>query len=373
MLKKSKKVKNNQRRRAKKSSSFSRRLVKSLIFTLTLVVVVFALLMAFLMKSGGTGAKKDVKIEIPTGATSDQIADILDKEGVVFSGDLFKIYMRVVKHSPIQAGTYQLTTASGFDKALNDLQDKKHVKVNVLLLKEGQTLEQMAEAMAAYFNLSKQDVMDQLTDPDFVQECVAKYPKLLSGVKNNQDVRYQLEGYLFPATYEVKPTDSLKTLVDKMLQESEKIRQKYASTFQGQDLTWHQILTLASIIEREASSDEDRQMVSGVFYNRLEAGMPLQSDVTLLYAHKAHLAYVTEADTQIDSPYNLYTNKGLGPGPFNSPSESSIRAALSPKKNNYFFFVANLDTKKVYYSKTYEEHEALVKEHVSEDNAKYNH
>ena len=95
--------------------------------------------------------------------------------------------------------------------------------------------------------------------------------------------------------------------------------------------------------------------------------------MTLLYAHKAHLAYVTEADTQIDSPYNLYTNKGLGPGPFNSPSESSIRAALSPKKNDYFFFVANLDTKKVYYSKTYEEHEALVKEHVSEDNAKYNH
>ena len=128
-------------------------------------------------------------------------------------------------------------------------------------------------------------------------------------------------------------------------------------------------MTLASIIEKEGVTDEDRKLISGVFYNRMNNDMPLQSDITVLYALGEHKELVSIKDTEVDSPYNLYKHVGLGPGPYNSPSLSAIQAAIYPTASDYFYFVADIETGNVYYATSLEEHEALVAKYVNKNSS----
>ena len=143
--------------------------------------------------------------------------------------------------------------------------------------------------------------------------------------------------------------------------EFQKIREDLDQTW----MTFHEVLTLASIVEREGITDEDRALIAGVFLNRINEGMPLQSDITVLYALGEHKELVTYSDLETDSPYNLYMYSGLAPGPFNSPSLSSIMAVIYPTYSDYYYFVAVLDTQEIYYSSNIEDHDALVEEYVN--------
>ncbi|MCY3028276.1 endolytic transglycosylase MltG [Aerococcus sp. JJEM-2022a] len=346
------------------------RIIRWIIITLLLICIVFALLMGTLVATGGFGEEKETQVTIPQGASTSQIAHILSENDVIFNESLFKIYLRLSNHDPIQAGSYQLKTSSGFGEVMNQLSHAQGPATQAVLVKEGMNVEEIAQVMADYFGITQEEALKRINSEDLLAEEAAKYPELLKAVVNNDQLRYPLEGYLFPATYELTQSDTVESFVDKMLAASETIRQKYSDALKQQSLSWHEILTLASIIEKEASTDEDRKMVSGVFYNRLAENMPLQSDITLNYAHNEHSTYVTIEDTMIDSPYNLYQNTGLGPGPFNNPSESAIQASLNPTPNDYMYFVADLSTGKVYFSKTYEEHDQLVQEYVSPEDAK---
>ena len=157
-----------------------------------------------------------------------------------------------------------------------------------------------------------------------------------------KNVRYHLEGYLFPATYEVYKDSTLKELITEMVKTTDQNLQPYYATMKNKKLSVQQTLTLASLVEREGVTASDRQKIAGVFFNRLDI------DMTHLY----------NKDTKVDSPYNLYVHSGYGPGPFNSPSLQSITAVLNPadRDQGYLYFVANLKTGKVYYSKTFEQH-----------------
>ena len=130
-------------------------------------------------------------------------------------------------------------------------------------------------------------------------------------------------------------------------------------------MTVQQVITLASLIEREGNSYEDRTKIASVFFNRIEADMPLQSDISVLYALNKHKEIVTYKDLETDSPYNLYQNKGYGPGPFNNPSEDAIKSTLNPADTNYIYFLADTKTGKVYFSRTYAEHQELVDEYIT--------
>jgi UPF0755 protein len=136
-------------------------------------------------------------------------------------------------------------------------------------------------------------------------------------------------------------------------------------------LTVNEVLSLAALVEKEANNDDDRRNVAGTFYNRMNAGMTLGSNLSILYAEgklgeKTSLSEDANIDTNLDSPYNLYANTGFGPGPVDSPSLSSIKAVLDPAQNDYLYFVADVTTGKVYFAKNLDEQNANVQKYVND-------
>jgi len=151
---------------------------------------------------------------------------------------------------------------------------------------------------------------------------------------------------------------TLKELVNQMVENEDEKLQPYYATIKEKGYTVQQVLTLASLVEREGLDNKNRRKIAGVFYNRLAIDMPLQSDISVMYALNTHKTKLSNKDTSVKSPYNLYKNKGYGPGPFNTPSIQSIEATLNPtdRDQNYLYFFADLKTGKITYSHTLEEH-----------------
>ena len=207
--------------------------------------------------------------------------------------------------------------------------------------------------------------MDTVQDEEFITNLQSQFPSLLEEVTQLEGLKYTLEGYLFPATYDYFAGMTAQELITEMVSAANLNYQRLVDDLTNTYLSYHEVLSLASIIEREAITEEDRGLVSGVFYNRLEVGMPLQSDVTVLYALGEHREFVTYTDLEVDSPYNLYMYDGLTPGPIGTPSYQAIVAAIYPTWNDYYYFVADIDTQEIYYSSTIEEHDALVEEFVN--------
>lgn len=164
-----------------------------------------------------------------------------------------------------------------------------------------------------------------------------------------------LEGYLFPDTYFFLPNADEETVINAMRANFDEQMKPYESKIASSTRTLAEIVNLASIIEREASRSDDRHMIAGVLYNRLEKNMPLQVDVTFLYTMGKNTFQLTLADLRSDNPYNTYVHKGLPPGPIGSPSLDSIDAAINPEKHKYIFYLAD-NGGTTHYSRTYEEH-----------------
>ena len=158
---------------------------------------------------------------------------------------------------------------------------------------------------------------------------------------------------------------SLQDMISKMIAKTNDVLSPYQEEREKKQLSVHQLMTMASLVEEEATGDVDREKIASVFYNRLAKNMPLQTDPTVLYAMKQHKEKVVYKDLKVNSPYNTYKHKGLPPGPIGSPGEKSIQAALKPAKTDYLYFLANIHTGKVYFAKTLKEHNALKEKYIS--------
>ena len=183
-------------------------------------------------------------------------------------------------------------------------------------------------------------------------------------------VRYRLEGYLFPATYTIKESTTVESLIDSMLAAMDKNLSSHYVAIKEKNLTVNELLTIASLVEKEGAKTEDRKLIAGIFYNRLNLGMPLQSNIAILYAEgklgqNISLSDDATIDTSINSPYNVYTKVGLMPGPVDSPSLDAIESSINQTKSEYLYFVANVQDGKVYYATTLEEHDRNVQEHIN--------
>lgn len=353
-----------------KEEKMANRVVKWVILSALVIIILVGLFLTFMMTTGGIGKSEEVSVSIPSGATSGEIASILEENDVIFSAPLFTVYMRLTAAPGIQAGNYDLMTSQGYGDAINKLAEGTTATSDAsLVIPEGSNISSVASIISEVTGYSEEEVMKVIEDETFFEEMLAKYPDLLGSVAESEDVRYKLEGYLFPATYDLQTDQSIESILDAMLAKSDEIRGQHAEEITEAGLDYHELLTLASLIEAEASTPEDRRKISGVFYNRLAIDMPIQSDISILYANETHSAYVTIEDTEVDSAYNLYQNSGLGPGPFNNPGSDAIDAALNPEASDNYYFVADLRTGEVYYSKTYEEHNELVEQYVTEENA----
>ena len=249
-----------------------------------------------------------------------------------------------------------------------------------VLIIEGYTLEQIAQAVTdnAYTKdkddktkFSSEAFLETVKNPDFINQMVAKYPTLFASLPAaDSGVKYQLEGYLFPATFDYSDETTIEELIEKMIAAMDANLQPYYGQLSSMGLTVNQLLTLASLVEKEGATDEDRRNIASVFYNRLNIDMPLQSNIAILYAmgklgQETTLAEDAAIDTNIDSPYNIYLRTGLMPGPVDSPSLSAIQATLNPNETEYYYFVADVTTGTVYYSATIEEHNQNVENYVN--------
>ena len=327
-----------------------------------------------------------VTVEIPAGSSTKQIGEILEKKGLIKNAQVFNLYSKFRSYGNYQSGYYNLQKSMDLDTIAKQLQEggtdtPQPPVLGKITIPEGYTLEQIAETVtvnsAATANkntktpFSKEEFLNKAQDEDFIAKMVAKYPQLLATLPSKDSgVKYRLEGYLFPATYEYGKETTVEELIDQMLAAMNTNLSQYYSTLESKNLTVNDVLTLASLVEKEGSTDQDRKDIASVFYNRLNQNMPLQSNIALLYAQgklgqKTTLKEDAEIDTNLDSPYNVYKKQGLMPGPVDSPSLSAIEATINPSKTEYLYFVANVETGAVYFANTYEEHAKNVEEHVN--------
>lgn len=354
----------NQRRRRDQQVDAASKHVVRWVIGVGLTVLLLALLMAGVfvhsaLQPTDKNAKAPIIVTVKSGETTDEIGTALQDKGLIKSATVFKFYVKFHNVPSYEAGQYSFTKANTMQEMLDTLRGGSSTTgIGTVLVKEGADAASIADTAAKLHKkdpkLTRANFMAALKDEAFFKRLQKAYPQLLGSAAKAKGVRYRLEGYLFPATYTVTENESAEALVAQMVAKTNAVMTPYMANIQKQKLSVQEVLTLASLVEREGVNDTDRGKIAGVFFNRLDAGMPLQSDISVMYALKTHKTHLTNKDTNVDSPYNLYRNKGYGPGPFNSPSESAIKAVLAPLQRSagYLYFVANLKTGEIRYAHT---------------------
>ncbi|WP_299145769.1 endolytic transglycosylase MltG [uncultured Dialister sp.] len=286
-------------------------------------------------------------VDVPRNSTGRDIADTLEKKGIIRSSTLFRLYSRILgSGKSLQSGTYKMKQGLTVKEAMMELRSGKTESV-LVTVPEGYTVHQIASL------LQEAGVKGA---GDFEAEAASYGP--LKYQYGPLPVTVKAEGFLFPDTYNIPKEYTARQICDMMYKRTDAmltpdIRQRA----KAKHMTLHALVTLASMVEREARFKEDQVPIASVMLKRLEIGMPLQIDATIQYALGSPKEELTIADTKIDSPYNTYTHKGLPPGPIGSPGLDAIEAVLEAKPGEYLYYVAQADGHHVF-TKSYEEHQA---------------
>ncbi|MDE0583982.1 endolytic transglycosylase MltG [Planococcus sp. A6] len=308
-----------------------------------------------------------IDVEVPIGSNLDSIAALLEENGVIKDARIYKYYVKFKNESEFQAGNYGLTQSMTLDEITESLKTGKvyHEPLYTINVPEGLTLEEIAErVIAEKTDYTAEQFMEQVQDEAYIDELMVKYPDLLTEEIKGENVRYALEGYLFPATYPIyEESPSLTVLIEQMLDATKANIEPYQSVLQEQEKSPHWLLTFASLLEEEATAKSDRQTIASVFYNRIDQDMPLQTDPTVIYAMGEHKDRLFNSDYEFEDPYSTYTNKGLPPGPIAAAGASSIEAVLDPNQTEYLYFLADSEGNN-YFSTSYEQHLQYRDEHI---------
>jgi UPF0755 protein len=306
-------------------------------------------------------------VEIPIGSSVSGIANILEQNGIIKDAKVFKYYVKLKNESGFMAGEYKLSPSMTFPEIVESIKSGKIAKVAVfkMTIPEGKQLKQIAGIIAEKTGQDAETVFKTLNSKPFVDKMKAQFPNLITDEVYGKNVMYPLEGYLFPATYEFyEENPKLEEIVSVMVKKTDEVLTEYQGAMEEKGLSPHKLLTIASLIEEEATEKVDRNKISSVFYNRLEKGMPLQTDPTVLYALGEHKDRVMYKDLEVNSPYNTYKVKGLPPGPIANAGITSIEAALEPEDTDFLYFLAT-STGDVIFTKTLQEHNREKEKHIS--------
>jgi UPF0755 protein len=344
----------------------------------TLGVILFVIALAFMIGLGlyVQRATQPMPVSSPRtilvapGTSPSKIADLLEREGLIYNAQIFTYYLKYKQQgSKFQAGSYEMAPGMSIDAIIDTLNKGLIVKEQgiKLTVPEGYTVKQIAEKVNQQFGVDSSVFLQEAEQHgNFTARVFTQIP-------DHSQLRSRLEGYLFPETYEWNADIKVKDMLDKMMLELDKklasLPSNWEQTLEARGESLHQMLTIASLIEREAVLDEERPLISGIIQNRLKKKMELQIDATVQYLFDKPKERLFEKDLQIDSPYNTYSHKGLPPGPIASPSLASIKAAIFPVESPYFFYVTKKDgTKAHYFAENFEQHQknnALSKKNES--------
>jgi UPF0755 protein len=294
-----------------------------------------------------------VTINVDQGDSAHQIGDRLQQAGVVRSARLFEVLVGIIGVSnSLEAGQYEFDAGLPAIEVVHRIAEGKTAS-RTIVVPEGRRVEEVAEIVEKAGLASKQEFLAALVKSDYDEPFLRQVPA------------NSLEGYLFPARYEFARNSTAHQIVDTMLRAfQDNVADKVQ--LEGQDLSFDETVTLASIVEREAQAPEERPLIASVFLNRLRLALPLQADPTVQYAiardGNASVAQygwwkkeLTVDDLKFESPYNTYVDSGLPPGPIANPGLDAIRAVVRPASTNYLFFVAKNDGTHVF-AETLEEH-----------------
>lgn len=289
---------------------------------------------------------RPIDVRIPAESTARDIAELLEKEGLIRSQNAFLSYCRKEGlDSQLKAGHYVFKRSQPLAEIAGAIA-RGAVVTQTITIPEGYTVAQIGDLFVqkGIFTSEEWEKAVQADYAfDFLEDTSAR-------AKN------PLEGFLFPDTYVIPEDISAQEMIQHMLATFARIwQEKLAAASAGTGLTVNEIVTLASLIEREAQVGAEREVISGVIYNRLDRGMLLQIDATVLYCLPNHKEILTYADLEVDNPYNTYKYPGLPPGPIANPGLASLEAAVYPQEHNYLYYVARGDGSHQF-SATYQEH-----------------
>ena len=351
--------------------STSKKSKKKLVILLAVVaVIVIAAAAGILMYNSGigpadSGNDEPVTVDIPAGSGGAQIIEILDENGLIKNKTMAKLHLRLGGYDSLQANTYIFTRDMDLKEILTAVNtgDFNYLAKNQLTIVEGSTVPQVAEAIAKKFEVSSDELISLWDDREYLETLIDEYWFLTDEILAD-GIMYPLEGYLYPETYTITDQDVTGEEITKIILDyTDSMISEYREDIEESGMTVHQFLSLASVVESESLFEEDRPKIAGVFMNRLDEGMPLQSDITVLYALQEKRVNVTYDDLEVDSPYNTYMHTGLPIGPVCCVSAPVMNDTLNYEKSDYLYFFAKEDGT-VIYSKTLEEHNKAVSENL---------
>lgn len=319
-----------------------------------LLVIVAVLGAIYLIVSSATGGGEvaegeqgeEVQIEVVQGDTLSSVADKLEERDVIGSSFFFTLQARMSGESAgIRPGQYSFTTNEDNDEIMTKLTEGEAVPTFAFTIPEGLTLEETAEVVAENSEIPAERFEEAANRTDYGYAFLED-----EAIENT-------EGFLFPKSYEFEEGTNADQIVNRLLEqyllETENVDFQGAS--EELNLTEYELLTVASLIEREAANEEEKPVIASVIYNRIRAGMPLQIDATIQYARGEQKENLSLADLEIDSPYNTYQNTGLPPGPIASPSLSSIQAAVNPEETDFVYYVITPEGNDHFFTDNYDE------------------
>lgn len=337
-----------------------------LVVLLAVILLVLGISWVYLASPVDKNDKKDIEVEITKGISVVKISNILKEEKLIRSKTLFKVYIKLYSNKTLKAGNYMLNRSMSLSEIVEVLEEGSKFDSSTLKLtfKEGQRITDYAKVVADSTNNNYEDVIAIFKDKNYMSELINKYWFLTNNILQD-GIYYPLEGYLAPDTYYFKDSDvDPKEIIERMLDEMNKELTEYRVSL-GDNV--HYYLTMASIVELEGKTLEDRQNIMGVFNNRISAGMHLGSDVTTYYAFQASMSTkLTSEQYNTTNPYNTRPTSKVGPpiGPICNPDLTSIQASINPINNNYLYFVADSNGK-VYYSRTIDEQNKVIQDLIS--------
>ena len=341
---------------------------------------ILVLILAILVAGGGyytmglrpvdPNSDEQIVVDIPNGSGASTIVEILDEAGLVKNKFCAKVNSRIGHYNSLQANTYIFSPSMSFQEIMTAINtgDFDYLSKESIEVKDGARLQQVAEAVSEKLPYSADEILEKWADKDYLNELIDRYWFLTDEILN-KDVMYPLEGYLYADTYIVTDNMTLESFTEMCLDRMDEELSERRGEIESSGFTVHQLLTLTSIVTKEATAD-DQAGVAGVFMNRLDKDMSLGSDVTVCYIFQEDRVDLKVSQLESTNPYNTRKYAGLPPGPICQVVGSAIDATLNYEHHDYLFFIAD-ENGVVRYSTDEAGHESNIDEHglLQDDNA----
>jgi len=340
---------------------------------LAIGLIIAAIVVYMYIKSGAepldANSTETKQVVIEQGSTAGMIGQQLEEEGIIRNGMMFEYFLKLNSITDYHAGEYELSPSMDFEQIAKTLETGRIYQEVLyrLTVPEGYSVEEIAAQAEEQLPVAADRFMELMEDEEFIKSLIDEYPEMLSDEILDEDVKYPLEGYLYPATYDIteeepKIEDIIRKMLDATQSNSYSVYNSaggYSINLEGEnkELTFHEFLTLSSLVEKEATSLADRSKIASVFLNRMSENpaMPLQTDPTVLYALGEHQERTLFEDLEVEDPYNTYIHTGLPPGPIASPGLESLQSTMNPSNTDYYYFLADSEGNN-HFARTFEEH-----------------